>query len=112
MRIVYESKQNMAFTTDIHAPFLLFGIEIEPYRTAVIAAVDVISLSVAFNVVVSVVSLIYLFAFSHGVAAAPELDAVQHHQIGKACDFVDGKHPKSEEHQFVEELVADILVPA
>ena len=110
--VVNELEENVALAVGFNAPCKFFGVEVEAHGVAVVAANDIVALAVAANEVFAVVTLDGTFALCHGVAAAPELDAVQHQKVGKAAYLVYGKHPECEEHEFVEELVSEGVVPA
>ena len=93
------------------APFLCLDIEVEAHLGAVVFADYVIALAVAFYEVLAVLTFDNLGAFGYGVIAAPELDTVEHQDIGQARDFVYGQNPEGKEYQLVDKLIAYRIVP-
>lgn len=82
--VVDECKEVVGFAVSCVAPSLSVLVEVEAHAAVVVEADYVIALAVAFHKVFAVVALDDFVAFGHGVAAAPELDRVEHQQVGKA----------------------------
>lgn len=107
-----EGKEYDALAFGIErAPFLCLDVEVEAHFGAVVFADDVIALAVAFYEVLAVLTFDNLGALGYGVIAAPELDTVEHQNIGQTGDFVYGQNPEGKEYQLVDKLVAYRIVP-
>ncbi len=94
------------------APGVFLGIEIETHHRAVILGGDGVAFAVTVNEVTAVNAIDYRTSLGNRIASAPELDGVEHQQVGKTCHLIHGKNPETEEHKLVDKLVANLLVPA
>ena len=102
----------MSLTVGCNVPAVFVGIIVETDLSVVVEAHDIIAVFVSFHQITAVLGLKHLFAGGHGIAAAPEFNAVQYDDIGQNRYLIDGKNPEGEEHKFVDKFIADILVPA
>lgn len=113
--VVDEGEQGSALAFVFDVPAHVFLVVVEAHAHVGFEVADVVALSVAAHqeaVAVGAFDDFFGGGVAHGVASAPEFDAVEHQDVSEAGHFVDRKNPECEEHEFVEELVAYGLVPA
>ena len=111
MGVVDEGEQCVGLIVGGEAPALSVGVEIKANLSAVGLAGDGIAGGIAIDEVTAIVAVDHRTTLSHGVTAAPEFDAVEHDYVGKHRNFIDGENTAGEEHEFVDKLIVDLLVP-
>ena len=109
--VVNPGQEDYVLAVDVGRPFVGGGVEVEAGLGAV-GIGDGIAFGVGLDEVnLTVLALDFLGAVGKGVAAAPELDAVDDEDVGESRDFVYGENPEGDEDEFVDEFVADGSVP-
>lgn len=113
MIVVQIGKQLIAVAgRQSHIPAVIVGMEIKTHGRFVVFRHNIVSFAVALHqIAAAVIALDLLCTAGHGIVTAPELYAVDHHQVGQSRDLIHGKHPQSEKHKFVDKLVAKTFVP-
>ena len=111
MSVVDEGEEGVLLAVDVDAPALFVLVEVEAYHAAVSLGGDGVAAAVAVNDIAAVVALDDALALRHGILTTPELDAVEHEDVGQGADLIYRENPEGEEHELVDELVAYLFVP-